>query len=70
MIVIPRQDLLSGERDRFCENLSFNPWHCLPEHKPLGAVNRARKRIYAEISRRRHELNNTVMTEPAGTDLA
>lgn len=56
-IVIPRQNPASDERDGFCENLSFNPWHCLPEHKPLGAVNRVRKQIYLEISRHRHRLN-------------
>ncbi len=63
-IIIPAQDLLSPERYRFCENLSFNPWHSLPEHKPLGAVNRARKRIYVEISKRRHRLNQAPMIEP------
>ena len=67
-ITIPRQDLLAPERARFCENLSFNPWHCLPEHKPLGAVNRVRKRIYVEISRHRHQLNQAAMTEPTGAD--
>jgi hypothetical protein len=64
-IVIPAQDLLSAERYRFCENLSFNPWHSLPEHKPLGAVNRARKRIYVEMSKHRHRLNQVPMTEPS-----
>jgi hypothetical protein len=67
-IVIPAQDLLSAERYRFCENLSFNPWHSLPEHKPLGAVNRARKRIYVEISKHRHRLNQAPMIEPTGAE--
>jgi hypothetical protein len=69
-IIIPPQDLLSTERDRVCENLSFNPWHCLPEHKPLGAVNRVRKSVYLAISKHRHRLNQETMTEPTGGEAA
>ena len=58
-IIIPCQDIISDERDRFCENLSFNPWHSLAEHKPLGVVNRVRKEIYLESSKCRHRLNGT-----------
>jgi hypothetical protein len=56
-IMIPAQDFSSATRARFCENLSFNPWHCLAEHKPLGVTNRVRKVIYREISAYRHQLN-------------
>jgi hypothetical protein len=56
-IIIPAQDFSSEERARFCENLSFNPWHSLAEHKPLGVVNRVRKMIYREMSAYRHGLN-------------
>jgi hypothetical protein len=24
----------------------FNPWNCLPEHRPLGSVNRIRLAVY------------------------
>jgi hypothetical protein len=48
----------------FCEHLSFNPWRCLPGHRPLGGVNRARKAIYDALSRRRHELNRKPAVEP------
>ena len=27
--------------------LSFNPWHALAEHRPLGGMNRLRKVAYA-----------------------
>jgi hypothetical protein len=60
-ITIPRQDVVFDEPDRFCENLSFNPWHCLAEHKPLGAVNRVRKQIYLAISAKRHDLNRDIV---------
>jgi catalase len=56
-IIIPRQEVLSEERNRFCENLSFNPWHALPEHKPLGVTNRIRRRIYLDSKKCRYRLN-------------
>jgi len=31
---------------RLCEQMSFNPWNCLTEHRPLGDFNRARRDIY------------------------
>ena len=48
---------LSDLRNRKCDSLSFNPWHALPEHKPLGAMNRMRKVIYENISAFRHSNN-------------
>lgn len=56
-IAIPRQEFDTPERNDFCENIAFNPWHALPEHRPLGAVNRMRKVIYPEISFLRKSLN-------------
>ena len=36
---------------RFAHNLSINPWHCVPEHRPLGNQNRARQQTcYGELS--------------------
>ena len=63
-IRIPRQDFDTPEQNEFCENLSFNPWHALPEHRPLGVTNRLRKVIYDHISRVRHEMNETKRREP------
>lgn len=53
-----------GDQMRFCENLSFTPWHSLPEHKPLGSVNRARRVVYEAISKQRHLMNNAERREP------
>ena len=63
-IRIPQQTFDTPEQNKFCENLSFSPWHSLPEHKPLGAVNRMRKVIYERISRVRHEMNAIKRIEP------
>ena len=64
MIRIPRQVFDTPEQNEFCENLSFTPWHALPEHKPLGVTNRLRKVIYDRVSRVRHEMNETKRQEP------
>lgn len=63
-IRIPRQVFDTPEQNEFCENLSFNPWHALPEHKPLGVTNRLRKIIYDHISHVRHDMNSTKRREP------
>lgn len=58
-IHISKQVFDTPEQNKFCENLSFTPWHALVEHKPLGGINRMRKIIYEQISRVRHEMNST-----------
>lgn len=67
-IRIPSQTFESPEQLSFCENLSFTPWRALVEHRPIGGVNRARRRVYEALSRKRHELNGEPMTEPAPWD--
>lgn len=63
-IHIPKQNFDTPEQNKFCENLSFTPWHALSEHRPLGAVNRMRKVIYENISRVRHDMNSALRQEP------
>ena len=65
-ITIPVQAFTSPEQLKSCENLSFTPWHTIPEHQPLGGINRVRKTVYDTISRVRHELNGVESREPAG----
>ncbi|MDB5812151.1 MAG: hypothetical protein JWN94_4273 [Betaproteobacteria bacterium] len=62
---ISPQAFESPERMQYCENLVFSPWHTLPEHRPLGGINRAREVVYAAMSRRRHELNGVSDRGPA-----
>jgi len=54
---IPAQEFDTSERNTFGENLSFNPWHALDAHKPLGGANLARRIIYEEMSAFRHSRN-------------
>lgn len=63
-IFIPRQVFNTPAEDQRCENLSFSPWHALPEHKPLGVTNRMRRTIYDHISRVRREMNSSKGEHP------
>lgn len=63
-IDIPQQTFLSAAQADFCENLSMNPWHTLPEHRPLGNINRTRRVVYDAISALRHAANMTPREEP------
>jgi len=46
------------------EGLAFSPWHALAAHRPLGAVNRARKSAYEMSSKFRAENQNKEIIEP------
>ncbi|GAB5417081.1 MAG: catalase family protein [Crocinitomicaceae bacterium] len=63
-IEIVEQTFDSEEQMAFGQNLSFNAWHSLPEHKPLGSFNRARKVAYETMSKYRHKWNDAPMFEP------
>lgn len=65
-ITIPAQKFDSPKQLDYCENLSFTPWHAVPEHRPLGGINRVRKTVYDTMSRVRHELNGVEHSEPTG----
>jgi catalase len=65
-VTIPRQQFDTPEQNAFCENLSFTPWHALPEHEPVGVMNRVRRALYQEISRYRHAKNAAPRAEPRG----
>jgi hypothetical protein len=55
-------------RNAIGEDLSFSPWHCLPDHMPLGGLNRARRVIYERLSTYRHDANRVPQREPTDWD--
>ena len=57
-INIKQQSFDTPEQNTFCENTSFNPWHTLPAHEPVGGLNRARKAVYESIAKFRRGHNN------------
>ena len=46
---IPVQDFNSADHQQFDESMTFNPWHCWPEHRPVGGINRARRDVMRAI---------------------
>jgi hypothetical protein len=57
---LPRQSIDVPGRDLVCERTSFNPWHSLAAHRPLGAMNRVRRAIYDAMQQFRE--SHTVRT--------
>ncbi len=53
-IRIPRQQIAAPDTGS-CEDVAFNPWHSLVEHRPLGGMNRARRAIYPALSEFRRQ---------------
>jgi hypothetical protein len=65
-IRIPPQVFDAERQMHFAEHLSFTPWHSLPEHQPIGYVNRIRRTVYEQISTLRHAANGAPRREPVG----
>jgi hypothetical protein len=68
VLKIPKQKFDSPEQLEFAKILSFNPWHCIAEHRPLGNQSRARKRMYYELSQLRQQMNDVEHYEPTGDE--
>jgi hypothetical protein len=66
---IPRQRFDSPAQMAFARRLSYNPWHCIAEHRPLGNQSRARRRMYWELSKLRHDMNQVPHYEPNGDEV-
>ncbi|MBT2324131.1 hypothetical protein J7E62_17415 [Variovorax paradoxus] len=66
---LPRQKFDSPAQMEFAKRLSYNPWHTIPEHRPLGNQSRARKRMYWELSQLRHRMNAMPHFEPTGDEV-
>jgi hypothetical protein len=65
---IPRQKFDSPEQLAFARVLSYNPWHCIAEHRPLGNQSRARLRLYKTLSTLRQTMNRVEHYEPTGDE--
>jgi hypothetical protein len=66
---IPRQTFDSPAQMEFAKRLSYNPWHSIAEHRPLGNQSRARRRMYLALSTLRHEMNGVPHFEPSGDEV-
>jgi hypothetical protein len=66
---IPKQKFDSPAQIEFEKQLSYNPWHCIAEHQPLGNQSRARKRMYSQLATFRHQMNGIPHYEPTGDEV-
>jgi hypothetical protein len=66
---LPRQTFNSPAQMEFAKKLSYNPWHCIAEHRPLGNQSRARRRMYWVLSELRHAMNAVPHYEPTGDEV-
>jgi hypothetical protein len=56
-IEIPKQNFLLPNQEYECEHMTFNPWNCLEQHRPLGSINRMRLALYLASLQVRRKLN-------------
>jgi len=66
---IPKQKFASVAQIEFEKRLSYNPWHSIAEHRPLGNQSRARRRMYFTLSTTRHAMNKIPHYEPTGDEV-
>ena len=65
---LPRQTFDSPAQLEFARVLSYNPWHSIAEHRPLGNQGRARRRMYTELAQLRQSMNGVTHYEPTGNE--
>ncbi len=63
-LVLPRQDVATLGQAAYGENLSWNLWHSLAEHRPWGSLADARRVVYAASAAQRRKANGIPSTEP------
>ncbi len=63
-LVLHSQDIDARGQAAYGENLSFNPWHALPEHKPAGSIAEARRVAYTAAAKLRRHTNGVPVGEP------
>ena len=65
---LPKQVFASPDQLAFANILSYNPWHTIADHRPLGNQSRVRLRLYGELSRLRQAMNKVAHYEPNGNE--
>ena len=66
-LLLPRQEIeLLRQQDAY-QNLSFNVWHALAAHRPLGGINRVRRLAYTLSSAWRCQQAGPKLADPPST---
>jgi len=66
---LPKQTFASPAQMQFARRLTYNPWHTIAEHRPLGNQSRARKRMYWTLAQLRQKMNGAPHYEPTGEEV-
>ncbi len=64
-LTLPVQDIDAPGQAAYGDNLSFTPWHALPEHAPVGSIGQARKTVYEASVHLRRTTNGVASGEPS-----
>ena len=63
-LTLPKQDITLRGQSEYGQGLSFNIWRVPPEQAPVGSIAVARKMVYREGARLRHEANGQAIQDP------
>ena len=63
-LTIPCQNVPDDGYFDIMENLSFTPFRCLEENRPIGNLQQSRLKAYQIASQTRHKLNDVKRQEP------
>ena len=69
-LLLPRQEIGLLRQQDVYRNLSFNVWHALAEHRPLGGINRVRRFAYPLSSAWRRQQAGVKVEGAASTEEA
>ncbi len=67
-LLLPRQEIALLRQQVAFQNLSFNVWHALNAHRPLGGINRVRRWAYPLSSAWRRQQAGTKLADPPNID--
>ena len=66
-VLVPRQEIESLWQQDDYKHLSFSVWHALAAHRPLGGINRVRRRAYELSSAWRRQQVSVKLEVPPST---
>jgi len=63
-LIINKQEIREQGQSKYGENLSYNIWHTLPQHEPVGSIAEDRKVVYEASANLRRNVNGIPIGEP------
>lgn len=63
-LTLRKQDVTARGQAAYGENLAFNPWHALAEHRPVGSISEVRRTVYRASAEQRRDVNGVPAAEP------